>query len=149
MDIDDPRLTESQKKFLERTKKLDELIVTVLRYHVSVEQSMTELIEAHEVAVEDTFYKKLMQAEKLMGPAVDAAVWELLKKANQLRNALAHKIDGPEVKEAIATLRAVYAAVSDQAAKDEKKMSDIQLALSAFSYCGSCIIVSTVGVKKA
>ncbi|WP_371422296.1 hypothetical protein [Tardiphaga sp.] len=47
MDVNDPRLIESHKNLTERIKKLDDFIVTVLNYHVSVEQSMTELVEAY------------------------------------------------------------------------------------------------------
>jgi hypothetical protein len=47
MKADDPRLVESHKSLTERIKNLDDMIVTVLKYHVSVEQSMVELIEAH------------------------------------------------------------------------------------------------------
>lgn len=148
MDINDPRLVESHKNLTERIKKLDDFIVTVLKYHVSVEQSMTELIEAHGKQAGDTFYDKIVQCEEIAPPEGDTETWEILKKTNRLRNAVAHKIDGPEVKAAIAKLRAAYAALSEQAAKDEKKMTDVQLALSAFTHCGSCIIVATENKKS-
>jgi hypothetical protein len=149
MDINDPRLVESQKNLTERIKKLDDFIVTVLKYHVSVEQSMTELIEAYGKKAGDTFYDKIVQCEALAPSEADATTWEVLKKANRLRNAVAHKIDGPEVKDAMTELRTAYAALSEQSAKDEKKMTDLQLALSAFIHCGSCIIVATDNKKKA
>ena len=43
MKPDDPRLVESHKRITEHIAKLDDFIVTVLKYHVSVEQLMTDL----------------------------------------------------------------------------------------------------------
>jgi hypothetical protein len=63
MKFDDPRLIESHKHLTEEVKKLDDMIVTVLKYHVSVERSMVELIGAH-----------------------GKGSRHLLKKANRLRN---------------------------------------------------------------
>ncbi|MEH2489409.1 hypothetical protein [Bradyrhizobium sp. AZCC 2230] len=149
MDTNDPRLVESNKNLTERIKKLDDFIVTVLKYHVSVEQSLAELIEAHGQKAADTFYEKIVQCEGLKPPEVDTATWEVLKKANRLRNAVAHKIDGPEVNDAMVELRAAYAALSAQSAKDEKAMTNVQLAMSAFTHCGSCIIVATENKKRS
>jgi hypothetical protein len=86
MKSDDPRLIESHKRLTEEVKKLDDMIVTVLKYHVSVERSMVELIEAHGKKAADTFSEKIKQREALNPPEIDAATWELLKKANRLRN---------------------------------------------------------------
>jgi hypothetical protein len=45
--------------------------------------------------------------------------------------------------------RTAYAALSDQAAEDEKHMTDTQLAMSAFAHCGSFIMVATENKKEA
>jgi hypothetical protein len=149
MKSDDPRLIESHKRLTEEVKKLDDMIVTVLKYHVGVERSMVEFIEAHGKKADDTFSEKIKQCESLNPPEIDAATWELLKRANRLRNAIAHKINGPEVKEEMKQTRAAYAALSEQSAKDQKAMTDVQLALSAFTHCGSFIIVATENKKEA
>lgn len=101
MDLNDPRLQQAHKEMAERVKKLDDLIVTTLKYHVSVENSMVELIEAHGKKADDTFAQKIAQCEDINPPEIEAATWELLKKANRLRNAIAHKVDGPEVEKAM------------------------------------------------
>ncbi len=54
MKSDDPRLIESHKRLTEEVKKLDDMIVTVLKYHVGVERSMVEFIEAHGKKADDT-----------------------------------------------------------------------------------------------
>jgi len=122
--------------------------VTTLKYHVSVENTMVELIEAHGKEADDTFAQKIAQCEEINPPEIEAATWELLKKANRLRNAIAHKIDGPEVEQAMKNMRKAYAALSAQSAKDEQAMTDVQLALSAFTHCGSFIVVATENKKQ-
>src|SRR4051812_38745402 len=104
---------------------------------------MVELIEACGKKPDDTFALKIAQCEDIAPPEIDAATWELLKKANRLRNAIAHKTDGPEVEEAMGNARKAYAALSAQSAKDEKAMTNVQLSLSAFTHCGSFIMVAT------
>jgi hypothetical protein len=47
MKADDPLLGEGHKSLTECVEKLDDFIVTVLKYRVGVEASIVELIEAH------------------------------------------------------------------------------------------------------
>ena len=148
MDLNDPRLQQAHKEMAERVKKLDDLIVTTLKYHVSVESSMVELIEAYGKKAEDTFAAKIVQCEGIKPPEIEAPTWHLLKKANRLRNAIAHKIDGHEVQQVMQNTRKAYAALSAQSAKDEQAMTDVQLALSAFTHCGSFIVVATENKKQ-
>jgi len=148
MKLDDPRLQQAHKEMAERVKKLDDLIVTTLKYHVSVESSMVELIEAHGKKADDTFAAKIAQCQDINPPGIEAATWNLLKEANRLRNAIAHKIGGKEVQEAMKNTRKAYAALSAQSAKDEQAMTDVQLALSAFTHCGSFIVVATESKRQ-
>jgi hypothetical protein len=46
MDIDDPRLAEAHKIMTERVERYDERIVTVLKGHLSAEQSLDDLLRA-------------------------------------------------------------------------------------------------------
>lgn len=82
---------------------------------------MTELIEAHRKKAGDTFYDKIVQCEEIAPPEGDAATWEVLKKANRLRNAVAHKIDGPEVKDAMTPhcLRCAFRASGKRRKEDD------------------------------
>ena len=111
---------------------------------------MTELVEAYGKKVGDTFYDKIVQCEEIAPPEGDAATWEVLKKANRLRNAVAHKIDGPEVKDTMTKLRTAYAALSEQAAKERKENGPMCSSRCRLSlYCGSVIIVATDNKQKA
>jgi hypothetical protein len=149
MKADDPRLKRAHDEVIEAVNKLHDLIVTVLKYHVHVEIMMVELIEAHGEMAKETFAEKIKQCEHLNPPEIDAVTWTLLRKANRLRNAVAHKIDGPEVKERLQQTRDAYAALSKQAAEDAKVYTDVQLALMAFTHCSSFIIVATENKKEA
>jgi hypothetical protein len=93
----DPRLEQAHRDVIEQVSKLNEFIVIVLKYHVGVEKMMIELIEANGKTAENTFAQKIKQCEIIGPPEIDAATWEVLRKANRLRNAVAHKIDGTEV----------------------------------------------------
>lgn len=148
MNLDDPRLQQAHKEMGERVKKLDDLIVTTLKYHVSVENLMVELIEAHGKKADDTFAAKIAQCEDINPPEIEASTWKLLRKANRLRNAIAHKVDGDDVQQAMKNTRKAYAALSAQSAKDEQAMTDVQLALSAFTHSGSFIVVATENKKQ-
>jgi hypothetical protein len=149
MKADDPRLEKARKEAIERVNKLHDLIVTVLKYHVHAESLMVEFIEAHGETTQETFAEKIKQCEDLNPPEIDAATWTLLRKANRLRNAIAHKIDGPEVTARLQQTRDAYAALSDQAAKDTQVYTEVQLALMSFTHCSSFISVATENKKEA
>ena len=149
MKADDPRLEQAHKTVIEQVNNLNEFIVIVLKYHVHTESMMVALIEANGKTAENAFAQKIRQCEIINPPEIDAATWKVLRKANRLRNAVAHKIDGTEVKDAIMETRTAYAALSEQAADDEKHMSDTQLAMSALAHCSSFIVVATENNKEA
>jgi len=138
---------QAHKDMIERVNNLNEFIVTVLKYHVFVEQRMVDLIEAYGEEAENTFAQKIKQCELLQAPEIDAATFAVLRKANRLRNAVAHNVESDEVKAAMEEARAAYAALSDQAADDEKHMTDLQLSLSCFTHCGTLIMVATDNKK--
>ena len=149
MKADDARLKKAHDEAVAAVNKLNDLIVTVLKYHVHTESVMVELIEAHGETAKETFAEKIEQCEDLNPPEIDAATWTLLRKANRLRNAVAHRVDGPEVKERLQQTRDAYSALSAQAAEDAKTYTEVQLALMAFTHCSSFIVVATENKKEA
>ncbi|MGA7454049.1 MAG: hypothetical protein WBW73_23200 [Rhodoplanes sp.] len=46
MKADDPRLEAKRQELFERIKKMDALMVTVLKNHIGLEQFMSEYLEA-------------------------------------------------------------------------------------------------------
>jgi hypothetical protein len=81
MKTDDPRLEESRKRLTERIEKLDNIILTVLKNHVVVEQFMIEFLDACGKKSEElTFAHKITLCEEQHPPEIEKPVWELLKK---------------------------------------------------------------------
>ena len=67
---DDPRLEAKRQELFERIKKMDELMVTVLKNHIGLEQFMSEYLEAAGKKPEDlSFYEKAEECEGLIKPA--------------------------------------------------------------------------------
>jgi hypothetical protein len=148
---DDPRLIESHKRLTERIAKLDEMILTVLKNHIAVEQFMGEFLEAHGKKSENlTFGDKIKACKARNAPEIEKPIWDLLKEANRLRNTIAHKMDENEIKAQMDVVRAAYcAAVSKEQAEAAETMTDTQMAMSAFMHPGSHIVVASENKKDA
>src|SRR5689334_16928678 len=89
VDINDPRLEEARKALKERIEKYDERILAVLKGHLSAEQSLNDLLRAAKRRWRRrSFAGKIDVAQKLFLPDLSEALWEVLKKGNDLRNAV-------------------------------------------------------------
>jgi hypothetical protein len=148
---DDPRLVESHKRLTERIAKLDEIVLTVLKNHIAVEQFMGEFLEAHGKKSNDlTFADKIKACKARNAPEIEKPLWDLLKECNRVRNTIAHKMDEKEIKAQMDVVRgAYYAAVSKEQAEAAKTMTDPQMAMSALMHCGSYIVVAAENKKDA
>jgi hypothetical protein len=74
--VDDPRLVEGLKRLTERLEKYDERIVTVLKTHLGVEQSLNDLLAAASKRWKRrTFAGKIDVAQKLSLPELEPHVW--------------------------------------------------------------------------
>jgi hypothetical protein len=151
MKIDDARLEESLKRLTERVKNLDDTILTVLKNHIAVEQSMGEFLEAHGKKSDGlTFADKIKACKARNALELEKPIWDLLKEANRLRNTIAHKMDEKKIKAQMDVVRAAYcAAVSKEQAETAKTMTDPQMAMSALMHPGSYIVVATENKKDA
>jgi hypothetical protein len=77
MKADDPRLEASRKEVFERIKKMDELMLTVLKNHVGLEQFLSEFLEASGKKPDEmSFYEKAKECEGLGPPEVEPAIWK-------------------------------------------------------------------------
>jgi hypothetical protein len=86
---DDPRLIESHKRLTERIARLDNMILTVLKNHIAVEQFMGEFIEAHGMKSDDlTFADKIKACKARNAPEIEKPIWDLLKEANREKQTL-------------------------------------------------------------
>jgi hypothetical protein len=119
VEADDPTLEAKRQELFERIKKMDEVMVTVLKNHIGLEQFMSEYLEASGKEPEDFgFYEKVEECKELNPPEVEAAIWDVVYAANELRNKIAHTFEQAKIKAKMDALRAAYlAAVTEQQRK--------------------------------
>lgn len=151
MKADDPLLEAKLQNLTDRVKRMDELLVTIVKNHIGLEQFMSEFLEASgEDDPEDlSFFEKIEACEEHNPEEIEAAMWQVFYKANELRNKIAHTFDEAKVKQKLDALRAAYVASLNTPAQKEaaKKLTDAQLAASAIQLCGAYIVVATDRVK--
>ena len=150
MKADDPRLEESLKRLTERIRKLDDTILTVLKNHVAVEQSMGAFLEAHGKKSDNlTFADKIKACKARNAPEIEKPIWDLLKECNRLRNTIAHKLDEMATKAQMDVVRAAYiAAVTEFQARFIKDLDDVRMAMGALQLWGSYIVVANEAIPK-
>jgi hypothetical protein len=138
--ITDKQLGDAREAWAERSERISKLIINVLQNHLLIEQFMVGMLEAAGKETEDlTFYQKLTACEDLKAQEIEEWVFPLLKKANELRNKIAHTLDQEQIKVKMDEVRAAFLASlrlpGDVAAYT--KFSDDIIAASAFQHCGS------------
>jgi hypothetical protein len=109
---------------------MDELLITIVKNHIGLEQFMSEFLVASGKDHEDlTFRKKVEACEGLKPQGVEAAVWKVFYAANKFRNKMAHMYDEKKVKEKLDALCAKYIDALNTPAQKEavKKLTDEQL----------------------
>lgn len=144
MKADDPRLEKSRQEAIERVNRVNEMIVTVLKNHLVVEQFMDEFLAASGKKAKGTFADKAQHCQTLKPPEFDPPVWMVLTTANQLRNKITHTLDQAEIKTKMDEVRAAYlAALSDQQRLHAEKLDDIRIAAAAFELCAAYLVAAT------
>jgi hypothetical protein len=148
MKADDPRLEKSRQEAIERVNRINEMMLTVLKNHLAVEQLMDEFLTASGKKPKGTFADKAQHCQNLKPPEVEAAVWTMLTKANQLRNKIAHTLDQPEIQVKMDDLRVAYlAALSDQQRPHLENLDDVRIAAGAFELCGAYLVGASEAVR--
>jgi hypothetical protein len=150
MKADDPRLEAKRKELFERIKRMDDLVLTIVKNHIGLEQFMSDFLDACGDDPEDlSFYEKIEASEDQNPEEIESTMWEVFYAANELRNKIAHTFDEAEVKQKLDVLRAVYIAVLNSPAQVEaaKKLTDAQLAAGAMELCGAYLAIATERVK--
>jgi hypothetical protein len=132
MKADDPLLEAKRQELFQRIQRMDELLLTVVKNHIGLEQFMGEYLEASgEDDPEDlSFYQKIEACEEHNPQEMEAPTWQVFYKANELRNKIAHTFDEAMVKQKLDALRAAYIAALNSPAQKEaaNRLTDAQLA---------------------
>jgi hypothetical protein len=142
---DDPRLEQGRKKLVERSQKINDLILTVLKSHLIVEQFMNEFLDVSGEEHENLQFKDKADLCETLKPAeIEPAVWKILTAANKPRNKIAHTLDQAQIKSEMDTLRASYVgALTPAQAQGVEGLDDARIASSAFELCGGLLVVAT------
>ena len=74
MKADDPRLEKSLQEAIARAKRVNDMMVTVLKNHLVVEQFMDEFIVARGKKPRGTFADKIDHCERLRPPEVEPEI---------------------------------------------------------------------------
>jgi hypothetical protein len=149
MKADDPRLEKSRQEAIARVARVNEMMVTVLKSHIVVEQFMDEFLAVSGRKPKGTFADKAQSCQDLKPPEIEPALWEVLKKANLLRNKIAHTLDHAEIQVKMDGLRAAYlAALSDQQRPHSENLDDTRIAAGAFELCGAYLVGATEAKKR-
>ena len=148
MDIDDPRLEEARKNLKERIEKYDDRILAVLKGHLSAEQNLNDLLRAAKRRWKRPFAGKIDVAQKLFLPDLTEELWEVLKKGNNLRNAVAHGHKEGTITQRMADLKkALLAWSSPEQRPGVEAMTDTQMVSTAFHSTGSFLIVAALKLE--
>jgi hypothetical protein len=144
MKVDDSRLEKSRKEAIERVSRVNEMILTVLKNHVVVEQFMDEFLTASGKKPKGSFADKAQHCQSLKPPEIDSPIWKVLTAVNQLRNKIAHTLDQGEIKTKMDEVRIAYlAALSDQQRPHSEKLDDVLVAAGAFELCAAYVVAAT------
>jgi hypothetical protein len=144
---DDPRL--DLQKLFERVQKINDLMLTVLKSHLILEQFINEFLDASSEKYDElTFAEKAELCETLNPAEIDQPIWTVVTAANKLRNKIAHTLDHTQIQSKMDELRAAYlAALTPTQVKEAKKLDDVRTAHSACALCGAYLVVATDGTQ--
>jgi hypothetical protein len=139
---------ESRKKFDEDLKRVDDMILFVLKAQMVVERFMIELLEAHDRDPKQFFFtgQKIPECrDKIDPPEVGKAWWDLLELCSHVRNELAHSLDNDQLKLKSEKAREAYLALTpnERMKQGIREMTDTHMVTNAICDCGSLVMMAT------
>jgi hypothetical protein len=102
---------------MEFVKRIEHMMLTVVKTQVIIESFMIELLEAHGRDPQRFFYtgKKIEECkDKINSPEVGQPIWELLTLCSHVRNELVHSLNIEKIKEKSEKARQAYAAITPE-----------------------------------
>jgi hypothetical protein len=142
---DDPRIEKAHAEMTERVRRFDERMLTVLKSHLGCEQFLNSALAAASRSWKKrTCAGKIAVAKELNLPEMTEPIWKVLEVGNKLRNAIAHGNEESVIADRMAKFRKAYlAALSPEQAKGLADLDDVRLVVSAYSFVGAFLVVST------
>lgn len=139
-------IAESHKRFDEDLKRIDDMILTVLKAQIVVERSMIALLEANGRDSKHFFFTKdkIKECKKIDPPEVEQSIWGLLSKCSYVRNELAHSLDNEQIKKLSEDVREAYMPFNETEREKRaiREMAHTQVVMSAIFHCGMFIMLA-------
>jgi hypothetical protein len=155
MRTDDPRLEASRKAMLERVAKYNALMLTTIKGHLLVEQTLDEFLAASLSDPEQIrgarfgFADKVRVCRAMSFDQSEDQLWTVIGCINGLRNAIAHGHGDKKIAEAMRTVKASYlASLTPEQAEGIKDLPDDQIAEGACVMCGGFLVTITNEAKS-
>jgi hypothetical protein len=150
MKADDPRLETSREEMIERVNHFNDMMLTVLKNHLVVEQFMNEFLMSSGEKADGKFVDKIQHCENLKPQDIEPPIWKVLNTGNQLRNKIAHTLDRAEIKKKVDEMRAAYlAALTDQQRPHSEKLDDLHIVAAAFELCGAYLVAANETIRSS
>src|SRR5664279_2048375 len=140
-----PEPTEEENKYLrqfrEHMEEIDEVAQSVLKGHLILEGALDNIIGLiffHPELVfgsRITFYQKVQMVRAYALQEQDFPMWKLVFAINELRNEIAHRLEGERRKQKLAALRDVYFAEAGEKFAYQKDYADNLIVMLACSHC--------------
>lgn len=151
MGMNDPRLEKAREEFLDRVKKYDERMLTVIKNHLGCEQFLNQLL-----SVASRSWKRKKCAGKieiakndLNLTEIEPNIWEVLEAGNTLRNKIAHGAEESVIAAKMADFRKAYlAALTPEQAKGSEGLDYMKIVVLAFGLCGGYLVVAAERLSK-
>lgn len=152
--IEDPEPTKQQKLYEETHKRsmalvrrIEHMILTIVKTQVIIEGFMIELLEAYGRDPQHFFYtgKKIEELrDKVDPPEVGRPIWQLLSLCSHVRNELVHSLNANRIKEKSDKVREAYLILTPDGPRKQDiiDMDDTNVVADALHYCGSFIAVA-------
>jgi hypothetical protein len=138
---------ETHKKSMELVKRIEHMMLTIVKTQVIIESFMIELLEAHGRDAQRFFYtgKKIEECkERINPPEVGQPLWDLLTLCSHVRNELVHSLNTDKINEKSAKVREAYLALTPEGPRKEsiKGMNDTDVVADALRHCGGYIVIA-------
>jgi hypothetical protein len=138
---------EAHKQFVEKVKRVDAMMLAVVKAQVTVEQALAAFLEAHGKNPKHFLYtkNKIIECKKIDPPEVSRALWDLFEFCTHVRNELVHSLDDAQITAKTQKVREAYIAMTGNERQKQgiRDMNDAQMITSAIYHLGSYIVVAT------
>jgi hypothetical protein len=139
---------ETHKRSMEVVRRIEDMMLTVVKTQVIVESFMNELLEAYGKDPQRLFYTgpKITECkERLKPPEVGDAIWGLFSLCTHVRNELVHSLNTMKIKEKSELVRQAYAALTPEGPRRQEILNsnDTDVVANALRHCGGYIVIAT------